>query len=42
VTEQDTETTTQGQFKTQRYPDLGHQIDEAMAVAIDGEIYQDV
>jgi molybdopterin converting factor small subunit len=25
----------------QRYPGLGHQIDEGMAVAIDGEIYQD-
>jgi hypothetical protein len=24
-----------------RYPGLGHQIDEGMAVAIDGEIYQD-
>jgi sulfur-carrier protein len=24
-----------------RFPGLGHQIDEAMAVAIDGEIYQD-
>src|SRR5437763_850319 len=24
-----------------RFPDLGHQIDEGMAVAIDGEIYQD-
>jgi len=25
----------------QRYPGLGHQIDEGMAIAIDGEIYQD-
>jgi molybdopterin converting factor small subunit len=25
----------------QRFPGLGHQIDEGMAVAIDGEIYQD-
>jgi molybdopterin synthase sulfur carrier subunit len=25
----------------QRFPGLGHQIDERMAVAIDGEIYQD-
>jgi len=24
-----------------RFPGLGHQIDEGMAVAIDGEIYQD-
>ena len=24
-----------------RYPGIGHQIDEGMAVAIDGEIYQD-
>jgi molybdopterin converting factor small subunit len=24
-----------------RYPGLGHQIDEGMAIAIDGEIYQD-
>jgi sulfur-carrier protein len=24
-----------------RYPGLGHQIDEGMAVAIDGEIFQD-
>jgi sulfur-carrier protein len=24
-----------------RYPGLGHQIDEGMALAIDGEIYQD-
>jgi sulfur-carrier protein len=24
-----------------RYPGLGHQIEEAMAVAIDGEIHQD-
>ena len=24
-----------------RYPGLGHQIDEGMAVAINGEIYQD-
>ena len=25
----------------ERYPGLGHQIDEGMAIAIDGEIYQD-
>jgi sulfur-carrier protein len=25
----------------QRYPGLGHQIDEGMAIAIDGEIFQD-
>jgi molybdopterin synthase sulfur carrier subunit len=25
----------------QRFPGLGHQIDEGMAVAINGEIYQD-
>ena len=25
-----------------RFPGLGHQIDEGMAVAIDGEIFQDV
>jgi sulfur-carrier protein len=24
-----------------RFPGLGHQVEEAMAVAIDGEIYQD-
>ena len=24
-----------------RYPGLGHQVEEGMAVAIDGEIYQD-
>jgi molybdopterin converting factor small subunit len=24
-----------------RYPGLGHQIDEGMAIAIDGEIFQD-
>jgi molybdopterin converting factor small subunit len=24
-----------------RYPGLGHQVEEAMAVAIDGEIFQD-
>ncbi|MBV9858829.1 MAG: MoaD/ThiS family protein [Alphaproteobacteria bacterium] len=24
-----------------RFPGLGHQIDEGMAIAIDGEIYQD-
>ena len=25
----------------QRFPGLGHQIDEGMAIAIDGEIFQD-
>jgi sulfur-carrier protein len=25
----------------QRFPGLGHQVEEGMAVAIDGEIYQD-
>ena len=24
-----------------RYPGLGHQVEESMAIAIDGEIYQD-
>ena len=27
--------------RTPRYPGLGHQVEEGMAVAIDGEIFQD-
>jgi len=27
--------------RDRRFPGIGHQIDEGMAVAIDGEIYQD-
>jgi molybdopterin converting factor small subunit len=44
VTEFDVEANTVGRMIAEldrRYPGLGRQIDEGMAVAIDGEIYQD-
>ena len=44
VTEFDVEANTVRRMITEldrRFPGLGHQIDEGMAVAIDGEIYQD-
>ena len=43
-TEFDVEANTVGRMIAElerRYPGLGHQIDEGMAVAIDGEIFQD-
>ena len=44
LTEFDVEANTVRRLITEldrRFPGLGHQIDEGMAIAIDGEIYQD-